>query len=344
MTPDKVQGRKGDQRLRTAAGPKTSTEQPGQTGDHFRGTDDLVAELRRRPSELALRQAGHLDHEVEGRDAALRRAFVNADYSSSPPPAAVLLRHGGGLDAVRLKLFLAIVWVAPRVERYRLGYSPRAWAGLLDLADVDDTGRRRVREAIAFLDKTGLVSVKPRAGRGPEITLRREDGSTKRYTPAWKEGNYFALPRAFFTQGWLSVLSGPAISVLLVLLEAASGRAASRRRRAAEEEPGENASPKKSKGKKAGPVWISASERKRRYDLSEDTWQAGINELKAHELISTMTLLYYGDEGFDDFGKRVTITVHLDRLTTAPAMALWKPARPRQRIRRPAPVTGIPDS
>ncbi len=266
--------------------------------------DELSREFVRRPSDQALKRAERAAKAASWRDAVIRRAFVNRTHlkDDSPPALAFLLRHGGGLDAVRLKLYLSMLWMGARLESHRFDYPARAWAELLDLPDLDK-GTRRVRDAITFLADRGLVAVKRIAGRDPRVTLRREDGTGSRYTnPAeTKEGRYLSLPHRFWTQGWLSALSGRAIASYLVLLDA------------------------QTMGQSDALIWVASSRLGGDYDISADSWQAGIRELAAQGLIRRRIDYVETGEGFGDIKKLPSFRLDRERVNQPPSSLHWSP-------------------
>lgn len=226
------------------------------------------------PSERALRAAQTLSDRVSNRAVRVRFSFVRReDGSERLPPLARLLRGGRGGE-VRLKLLLALLWVAGGGdERHATNaYPARSWAALLDLDDPEGHGQRRVRDAIQWLEREGFVRTDRQPGKPMALQLLLEDGLGKEYVdPAEsakkkkdsKEGLqrsdlYVLLPASFWTEGWAATLSARALAMLLVLREVTfSGEW----------------------------KWVSPAQARHRYGLSEDTWSKGVAELRAHKII-----------------------------------------------------------
>lgn len=220
-----------------------------------------------RPSDRALRAAREAVAWADGFDLRLRLGFLRQDHRRRPesasPPMAQLLRATGGLDAVRLKLAVSCIWLAMRQRRPEIAPQPRFWADLLDLSDPSRRGTRRVRDGLVHLRKLSLIDTE-RQGPAPSlIRLRREDGSGDLYQrPRGDDPTdyYFHVPVEFWTNGWLAALSGPAIAALLIAMSAQSFHAADE------------------------PIWLTGH-RFAAYDLSADTWQAGLRELAHFRLV-----------------------------------------------------------
>jgi hypothetical protein len=212
----------------------------------------------------------------------VRHAFVDrggqpADGAeeSAGPPLALLLRASKG-GALRVKLYLAVLWQAGGGdERHAVTWPARAWAALLDLPEPEGRGDRRIRDAFRALEEAGLLTAARAAGRPVAITLLRDDGSEEPYTNpgeaahASKEKGefdpgdlYVQLPPSFWTKGWALVLSGPGVAMLLVMLVLTKN------------------------GERKG-VWINPLQARSRFALSEDTWTRGVTELRHHGLLET---------------------------------------------------------
>ena len=218
------------------------------------------------PSPLARTQLAAADRRVRARATQIRRSFVNSQYGSTPPPLSAIVK-GGRAGGVRLRLMLALLWLAGGGdERHALTVPARALAELLDLDAPDAAGQRRVRDAAGWLEHQGLITVDRDPGRPLTITLQREDGSGKPYisplrAPKSKSTGKLArahwsilLPSPFWTSGWALALSTPALALLLIMLdlERADGRHA----------------------------WITPELAQDRYCVSEDSWTRGVAELR----------------------------------------------------------------
>jgi hypothetical protein len=224
-----------------------------------------------RPSSGAFLQLAAASRRVRSRDTQIRRTFINGEFRSTAPPLSLIVR-GGRAGGLRLRLMLAILWLAGGGdERHEATFPARAWAELLDLSDPGDAGQRRIRDALSWLEDEGLISIDREPGRPLSVTLRREDASGKPYISPLrapknaKTGKLpqrhwsVLLPSAFWTNGWALALSTPALAILLIMLEM-----------------------DRSDGK---PAWITPERARARYRVSEDTWTRGTRELEAHGLV-----------------------------------------------------------
>ncbi len=231
-------------------------------------------ETVRPPSPAALALADDLSRRVYNRTAQIRRGFVGRASTNDPiPPLARILRSGRG-SAVRLRLYLTLLWIAAGAP-HRVSASAQAWATLLDLEDPSGKGARQVRSALRWLHTHQLLEVKPDPGVGATITLLSDLGTGEPYTvpgrsaaKAKKQGDsvatsdrYLKLPETFWTRGWLHVLSGPAIAMLLALLDA-------------------------SRGSNPSEIWFSERVADARYTLTEETRSKGLAELEAFDVLS----------------------------------------------------------
>lgn len=252
------------------------------------------------PSDSALQLAERLSERVGHRSARIRFDFVRrADGIPALPPLARLLRGGRGGE-VRLKLLLALLWVAGGGdERHATSAWPaRAWAALLDLDDPELHGQRRVRDAIRWLEQEGFLRTERQPGRPMVLQLLLEDGSGKDYfdpaPPAKKKKEskeawlgsdlYIQLPASFWTEGWAARLTGRALAMLLVLREVTFS---------------------------GDWRWVSPSQARQRYGLSEDTWSKGVAELKANKIIEIRKKAV-GEEVFDFRRVRNTYKLPVD--------------------------------
>jgi hypothetical protein len=252
----------------------------------------------RTPSEHALHLAATLSARLKERPLRIRRSFIRSQ-SGGRPPLANLLRGGQGGE-VRLKLLLSLLWTAgggrEGDERHQTRpYPARAWAGLLDLDAPEGNGQRRVRDAIQWLKAEGFLDSKPQPRGGPiPLTLLREDGSGETYTDPGRgaarkkaeggfprEDLFITLLPTFWTDGWIAVLSGRAIAMLLILADVTV------RER-----------------------WISPRLARERYGISEDTWSKGLAELRDYDVVKVKKEPV-GEDAFDF--RRVRNTYHLPR-------------------------------
>lgn len=218
------------------------------------------------------------DEAWEAADAAARRVkrrltpvrvrFVRrADPFQSPPPLARMLRGGRGGE-VRLKSYLALLWLAGGGREHTVRFTARTYASLLGLHNPAVSGARRVNDALCWLEREQFITVARRPGHEPLITLLSDAGTGTPYVPPgaaekdWASGKaepdnvYVKLPPTFWTGGWAAALPGPALAMLLVTLDL-------RQRRS----------------------WVSPREFALRYDLSEDTRSRGFAALRAAGLV-----------------------------------------------------------
>lgn len=227
------------------------------------------------PSPDALLAAASVAERVSGRSAQIRRAFV-VGSEGAPPPMAVLLRGGRG-GSVRLKLYLSLLWFAANPP-YDVTYPARAWAQLLDLPDPELGGARRVSDALAWLKSRQFVEVQNRPGLPSRVVLLDESGDGRPYVvpgAVWRtlgsesteddrrRQRYLQLPPELWTSGWLQVLDGAGIAMLLVILaETPTNRENTR-------------------------IWFSPSEALKRYGLSPATRTKGLSQLSRAGIVMT---------------------------------------------------------
>lgn len=231
----------------------------------------------RTPSPEALKVAALIKDRLGRRvSAPVRIAFIGAHgddrEAGTVPPLARILRGGRGGE-VRVKLELTFLWFAVNPP-HDLTYPARAWALLLDLDDPETGGTRRVRQAINALNAADLIAVATRPGQPSRITLLDEGGRGVAYVPPgqafakarntpdeWRH-RYIQLPDAFWTNGWITVLSGAAVAMLLVLFAERGSKPATQ------------------------DLWFSPKRAVQLYGLSEDTRAKGLRELRAAGLVS----------------------------------------------------------
>jgi hypothetical protein len=176
--------------------------------------------------------------------------FVRRQTTGETPPLARAFRAGD----VRLKLYLILAMIATR-SPYKIDDSPPAsyLASMLNLEDPEKSGARRVTDAVAWLHREGFIERTSRPGKTPSIRVLRP-GSTNAAV-----GRYVSVPLDIWEEGWLLYLSGRALTLYLVLREATGGR------------PGRAA--------------MLPGDRKRQYDLSDETWARAAAELEEAGLL-----------------------------------------------------------
>ena len=257
----------------------------------------------RRPSPDALTAAEAVARRSHARATQIRRLFVERADVAELTPLIKMLRGGRG-GAVRLKLYLAMLWLAS-APPHDVAYPARAWATLLDLEDPEGKGARRVTDALGWLESNDFVSVESRPGHPNRITLLDESGTGRRYRVPGAVYNrskakgadpetltrhrYVQLPASFWTSGWAATLSGPGLTMLLVLVVESSG---------------------KDKGEG---LWFSPSNASNRYALSEDTRLTGLAELRRAGLVVARRRVIASDI-FDVKRYRNIYYLNLDRL------------------------------
>lgn len=243
-------------------------------------------------SDGSLRIAASAGKRTKHRNTPVRRAFIRRASASEPSPPMVRMLRGGRGGAVRLKLYLAMIWVAGGgKKKFDTAIPARAWADLLDLEDSAGNGARRVADAIAWLKKHEFIQTIPEPGKALRTVLLHESGSGRAYPghPGSRDDPYIKLRSEFWELGWGAVLSGAALATLLLLLDwGGAGRT----------------------------VWIAPDTATRHYALSEDSRTAGVAELSFHRLITVKRQLVNADLGLHRM--RNNYRVNLDRLQEAP--------------------------
>lgn len=226
--------------------------------------------LGRTASPQALAAAAAVANRVRNRNAQLRRLFVARTSDVSKPTPLALMMRGGRGGAVRLKLYLSLLWFAANPP-YDVTYPARAWAELLDLPDPETTGARRIADAFTWLDRQRFIDTQSRPGLPTRVVLLEESGTGTEYRipgAAWRalpkdattdereRQRYVQLSSTLWTTGWMTLLTGPALAMYLVLLAELAGDDPSSRR-----------------------IWFSPAVADLRYALSEDTRSTGLREL-----------------------------------------------------------------
>jgi len=213
-------------------------------------------------------------HRAGADSAAVRYRFIARASPEDPsPPMARLLRGGGGRGgAARLQLYLAMLWLCRNDGEPVLAVPSQGWAELLGWEDK--AGTRRVQEALRWLDREAFVRLDRRRGDVSRVHLLDDAGSgtpymppgvmmgrLKKATPLEREPHLYAqLDARYWTNGWVTRLSGAAIAMYLAVLREQRGRV------------GET-------------VWIAPSVGRGQYDLSDDTRNKGTRELVKHRLL-----------------------------------------------------------
>jgi len=226
--------------------------------------------------------------------APIRRGFFRVDadgYEPLPPgertPLSAMVVGGQGGE-VRLKLFLTLLWLAARPPHQVKDKTAGAYAHLFGLPEPETNGAKRVAAAIDWLVDNEFVTADRKNGRPAVLTLRHERTKAP-YTRPTKPGNddkvapadvWVSIPSEVWSQGWMAVLSGRALTTLAILLDESLGRPEVK----GEERTGRSGVPYLHITK-SGWVWIAESVLDSRYRISYDLWGKGLKELHAHGLI-----------------------------------------------------------
>ncbi|GAA14948.1 hypothetical protein GOALK_120_00060 [Gordonia alkanivorans NBRC 16433] len=204
---------------------------------------------------------------------------------------------------MRLKTYLSMLFIAGAAP-YDVSYPARAWATLLDLDKPDTKGARRVNEAVSWLESNEFVTVANNPGQPSRVTLLNERGKGEKYQlpgevynklrnkegeEVAKSNRYIKIPPEFWTSGWLSALSTPAVSMYLVILCAQTRNEVSE-------------------------VWFSPDQAKKLYSLSADTRSRGLAELRDSGLV-TVRRRALSNDVFDVQRFRNAYTLDIDRLS-----------------------------
>uniref|UniRef100_UPI001CCBC7EE hypothetical protein n=2 Tax=Pseudonocardia sp. ICBG1034 TaxID=2844381 RepID=UPI001CCBC7EE len=192
---------------------------------------------------------------------------------STPTPALAQLLRGGRGGEVKLKLLLSVLWIAASPP-YDTTMPGRIWAELIGLPDPGRRGTHRISAATRQLKKQNFVTTRSRPGEPTEIVLLNETGSGEPYTSPgqrvaqlaraeedFERDRYFRVPKEFWTNGWVAVLDGPAVAMLLVLLSLAAGRS-------------------------DNDLWIAPEVADRRFHLSAETRKKGFDRLRDVGLVT----------------------------------------------------------
>ncbi|GAB3305773.1 hypothetical protein GCM10027427_35140 [Pseudoclavibacter terrae] len=213
-----------------------------------------------------------------------------------------LLRGGRGGE-VKLKLLLSMLWIGVK-EPHDVTQSGRVWAELIGLDDAETKGAARVNAAVRRLVQAGFLAVESRPGQASRVTLREETGTGATYShpgshwnknsvvPTKNPPRYTQLPVGIWSCGWLAILTGPAVAMLLVLLE-------------------------QTRGRKFDGLWFSPSVAAARYGLSEATRRKGIAQLAKLGVI-TVDHAPVGRGTLSETRRRNTYSIHMHRLSEHP--------------------------
>lgn len=248
-----------------------------------------------------------------GAGAPVRRLFVQADQSDVSPLSTLLsqrpteageVRGGGGRGgALRVKLYISLLWVAAK-EPYSSARPARSWADLIGLDDPSGNGARRIRSTFLELAERNYVRVERRKpGEPTEVFLLDESGNGSRYTVPGSQfaqsdedfatpktrHEYFRIPEGFWTRGVIADLTGPGLAMFLILLSESRG------------------APR--------PVWFAPAQSRNRYGLSDGTRKSGLKELSELGLVKVRRQgLAPGSARLSAMRSRNVYTLQYDRL------------------------------
>lgn len=281
--------------------------------------ENPTAQTKRSPSNGALQAAENASRYGRNR-AQLRYSFVQRAHPDDPPPPLARMLRGGRGGQVRLKLFLSYLWMQKEDTAQGLTFANRAWATLLDLRDPATAGARRIGDAQAWLEENQFIEIVSQMGRPNQVVVLDESGTGEPYVApgaaARKEAaetafgalihRYVQIPRAFWTSGYLTVLSGAGVAMFLALL--------------CERGPASNDEA----------LWFSPKDAERRFALSEDTRSKGLRELADAGLVRTKRRPI-NPTGFEVVHVRNVHYLDLDRLNET---AVINPG-PRRVVRIP---------
>lgn len=220
--------------------------------------------------------------------APVRRCFVRRDAAgwdllpeTDLPPMAQMLKTRSG--EVRLKLYLSVLWLAAAPPHAVRNKPAQAWARLFGLTEPDSLGSIRVRKAIDWLVQNNFLTASRGRGAAPTLGLKLERGGGEYTRPIGSKEiahRYLQVPQQVWSGGWISVLSGPAVAALLIIIDDVWGtdgvKKAPRVGRTGVEYQEALSFPA---------MWLAESQLKARYGLSWDTWSQGVKELAAWGLV-----------------------------------------------------------
>jgi hypothetical protein len=203
------------------------------------------------------------------KNAQVRVGFISRTDKERPAPALARMLRGGRGGQVRLKLYLSYLWMQTDESGVSLAYPAQVWAQLLGLERPDEAGSRRIHEAQTWLERNRFISVQSQPGHANRVTVLNETGTGEKYTApgaAVSRGGgdkskhlYVQIPAAFWTSGYLALLTGAGLALYLILLDQYG--------------PGQLAADPE-------PVWFSPKLFAERYGLSDDTRAKGIGDLR----------------------------------------------------------------
>ncbi len=248
--------------------------------------------------EIALDWTGKAAKKLGGgRQTQVRSTFFYRAMGSDAAPPATRLLKNRSQDGLQVKLALFYLWAAgsanpdPRTGKaHTVKFHDVDVANVFGLLDPGGNGKRRIANARKRLASKECPLIRLEAGHGGSrrVILNWEDGSGSPYLAPGEPGgggNYYKLPKQFWTNGWHLCLSGPAIVAHLILQQMQQTGRPSR-------------------------AWVSPSFRERHFGFSEDTWYRGVNELWSWGIVERTSETIR--EAFEDEARRRRFTYELN--------------------------------
>ncbi|WP_156161408.1 hypothetical protein [Nocardia vulneris] len=166
--------------------------------------------------------------------------------------------------SIQLYLMLLTAWpyVANLAEKGQPPLASEVWARALRTQKGRQWTNTHVSAAWTDLEQRGLIDRK-RLARGVVVRPRREDGNADYTKPGQKANDrretYFVLPQEFWTEEWFERLTLPGLAMLLVISAGTSDKAE---------------------------IWLTNAKVQDWYGISPRSAEAGIEDLKAHGLLT----------------------------------------------------------
>lgn len=205
----------------------TASSAGDKEADELTDQERQKAAIRAWELEKSKKLAEVIDASVGRRKSVpIRKSFVRSEDPDKLAPLAQLVSGGGGRGgAVAVKLYVALIWKCAGAP-FTVKRSARQWAELLGLPDAPAKGARRITNALQVLERLRLIRLHKTRGDASEVTLLDESGEGLEYqipSSAYSLGGqkrdlYFQLSSRLWTSGDFQSLSGPGLTMLLILL------------------------------------------------------------------------------------------------------------------------------
>ncbi len=231
------------------------------------------------------------------RDCPVRVEFLRRPAPEDPvPPMTQMLNgdSGGRGGEVRLKLYLSLLWASPGGD-HDTDFGAVDWAQLLGLPQYSTNGKRRIYQALQWLEDHQFVARHQRPGKPAVVTVLHESGTRTPYTKP-SDGpesggvpSYRRIQSTWWTNGWIAGLSGRALMFWMVLMD----------------ESGNESRQKE--------VWLSQSQKTQKYGISPYMSQRALHEQTHHGLIRTRRKMR--SEAFGVKTSRTEISLSSQRLS-----------------------------